>query len=273
MFFGTQARILITEWKGLAKCIMDHSIPAKDRPINQIDDLENFDIENLENINFSTADELPNIIPEKNIRVALQGPYGGMIQQKMAAYAKVARLRLEIHLSKEELFKINRAILPEDQKIPIKKMEKFDFTQLDNIQNQLDSAVLEHNLEWGEFIEEWTNQLLEYLVQSQLAMTDREVKDLHEEELASELLPRFLDLGMKLPQKDYPQMTFSDYLLLKAMLLVQSSLSRRHLEHTDVQIQKKLQGFQANLEQMREQERQLLKIHQDQTDLIVSPFI
>lgn len=272
MFFGTQARILMTEWKGLAKCIMDHSTPVKDRPVNPLEDLENFDIENLESINFSTADDLPNILAEKNIKVALQGPYGAMIQQKMAAYAKIARLRLEIHLSKEEIFKGKRAILAEEQKIPVKKIEKFNFTQLDEIQYSLDEAVVQHNTEWNEFIEVWTNQLIDYLVKSQLSMTDREVKDLQDEELITDILPRFHEIGMKLPRKDYPKMTFSDYLYLKAMLITQSALSRQHLEHTDAQVQKKLQGFQAELAQMQEQEQKVLQIQQELTDLIVSPL-
>ncbi len=272
MFFGTQARILMTEWKGLAKCIMEHSTPAKDRPVNQLEDLENFDIENLENINFSTADETPNILAEKNIKVALQGPYGAMIQTKMAAYAKIARLRLEIHLSKEEIFKGKRATIPEEQQILLKKVEKLNFTELDEMQNQLDEAVDQHSAEWREFIDEWTNQLLEYLVKVQLAMTDREVNELQEEELCTDLLPRFHELSMKLPQKDYPKMTFSDYLYLKAMLITQSALSRQHLEHADTQIQKKLQGFQADLAKMQEQEQQLLQIQKEQTQLIISPL-
>lgn len=272
MFFGTQARILMTEWKGLAKCIMDHSTAVKDKPITQFEDLENFDIENLENINFSTADEIPNILPEKNIQTALQGPYGSLIRQKLSAYGKIARLRLEIHLSKEELFKNKRANLPEEHKISVKKIEKFDFTQLDEIQYKLDELTEHHDLQWREFLAEWTNQLLEFLVHSQLAMTDREVKELQDEDLSTEILPRFIEVGLKLPKKDYSQMTFVDYLYLKAMLIIQSALSRRHLEHTDALIQKKLQEFQTELNTMQDQESQLLKLQDEQTHSVISPI-
>lgn len=269
-FIGTQARILMTEWKAVAKLVVTHSVPAKEKPITNIEDLESFDIENLENITFSTADELPNILTEKQIQIALQGPFGGCIREKMSAYAKVARLRLEIHLSKEELFKGKRAVQPEAEQIPAKKLEKLNFAQLDSVQNDLDILTETHNQEWQSFIEEWTDYLLEFFSQSNLLLTEREIKELKDEDIATELLPRFIEVGIQLPKKDYSEMSFTDYLYLKALLTAQSALSRQHLPHDDSELQQKLKNFKSLSAQMQKQEQQLLEDQKKMTTDILS---
>lgn len=262
---STQARILITEWKSLAKLIANHSTPMKEKPITHIEELENFDIENLENITFSTADEIPNTLSEKQIQTALQGPFGGLFKQKMSVYAKIARFRLEIHLSKEELFKGKRAIQPEAEQISAKKLEKLSFSQLDKIQADLDTLTEQHDQEWQEFIQEWTEKLIKFFAQSRLTLTERELKELRDEDIITELLPRFIEVGLKPPQKTYPEISFADYLYLKALLTTQSALSRQHLAHDDNEIQQKLQGFKSALTQMQKQEQELLEAQKQAT--------
>jgi hypothetical protein len=271
-FFGTQARILMTEWQALAKIIVAHSIAAKDKPITNFEDLESFDIENLENITFATADDLPNILAQKSITIALQGPFGSMIKEKMTAYAKLSRLRLELHLSKEELFKQKRLPVAEEEKIPAKKLEKLNPAQLDEIQNELDELTKLHEQEWQQFIQEWQDRLLAYLAKSKIVITDRETKELKDEDVSSELLPRFIEVGLKLPQKDYDNMSFTDYLYLKALLTVQSALSRQHLTHSDTEIQQKLQDFKPELDKMQKQENQLLEAQKKLTQTILAPI-
>jgi hypothetical protein len=268
-FFGTQARILISEWKALAKLIISHSIPAKEKPILNIEDLESFDIENLENINFGIADELPHIMAEKNIQTALQGPFGGMIRDKMAAYARLTRVRLEIHLSKEELFKNKRA-KPEAERIPEKKLEKLNFSLLDEMQHQLDELTEQHNEQWREFIQHWTEMLIDFFAESKLLLTEREVKELQDEDVTTDLLPRFIEVGLKLPQKDYKQMNCADYLYLKMLLTTQSALSRQHLAHDDAQIQQKLQGFKSQLTKMQKEEQTILEEQKKQSTAVLS---
>ena len=190
---GTQARILITEWQAVAKLIAAHSIPAKEKPIANIEDLENFDIDSLENLTFSTADELPNILSEKQIQTTLQGPYGSFIKEKMHAYARLARLRLEMHLSKDELFKSRRIPIPESEQIPAKKLEKINLSDLEEKQKQLDQLAEEHDREWKEFIESWTQKLVQYFSQSNLALTEREIKELNDDDIITEVLPRFIE--------------------------------------------------------------------------------
>jgi hypothetical protein len=256
-FYSTQARILMAEWVILAKLIMAHSIPAKEKKVVSIEDLESFDIENLENINFGTSEELPHIMAEKNINIAMQGPFGAMLKEKMAVYAAISRVRLEIHVSKEELFKTKRTT-PEEQRIPEKKLEKLSFSLLDELQNQLDELTQQHDQEWQEFIQSWTDALLAFFTQSQLTLTEREVKELKDEDIATELLPRFIEVGLKPPKPSYPQMSCTDYLQLKAFLTIQSALSRQHLPHDDAQIQQKLLGFKSELAKMQKQEQELL---------------
>lgn len=269
-FFGTQACILITEWEPLAKLIVTHSTPTKDKQVTNFEDLESFDIENLEDITFSTGDELPHILAEKNIKLALQGPFGSMIKEKMAAYAKICRFRLELHLNKEELFKNKRAAQPEQGQISTKKLESLSFTQLDKIQNDLGALAQQNNQEWENFLEEWTSHLLDFFVNAQLVLTEREIKDLKNEDISSELLPRFIDVGMELPQKEYSEISCCDYLYLKSMLTLQSSLSRRHLSHKYTEIQKILEGFKSEFAQMKKEERQLLENQKKQTTAILS---
>ncbi len=268
-FFGTQARILISEWKALAKLIISHSIPAKEKPILNIEDLESFNIENLEDINFGTSDELPHIMAEKNIQTALQGPFGAMIKDKMAAYARLTRVRLEIHLCKEELFKNKRA-KPEAEQIPEKKLEKLNFSLLDNMQHQLDELSEQHNEQWREFIQHWTEILIDFFAESKLLLTEREIRELQDEDVATDILPRFIEVGLKLPQKDYKQMNCADYLYLKMLLTTQSALSRQHLAHDDAQIQQKLQGFKPQLAKMQKEEQKILEEQKNQSSTILS---
>ena len=267
---GTQARILMTEWQALAKLIVAHSTPAKDKPITNLEELESFDIDSLENITFSTAEEIPHILAEKHIQAALQGPFGSLIKEKMAAYAKISRLRMEIHLSKEELFKTRRAEQPESERIPAKKLEKLSFSQLDDLQQQLDELTEQHNREWQEFIQQWTDHLIDFFSEAHLALTEREIKELKDEDIATELLPRFIEVGVKLPQKSYPQLSFTDYLYLKAMLTTQSALSRQHLAHDDAEIQQALSGFKSGFAQMREQEQLLSDQQKKMTASLIS---
>src|SRR5579864_4249928 len=104
-FMSTSSRILMSEWKELAKCIVNHSTPLHEKPITNIEELESFDIENLENISLGTSSEDTHILTEKQIQVVLQGPYGAFLKQKLKYYANIARFRLEIYLNGEELFK------------------------------------------------------------------------------------------------------------------------------------------------------------------------
>lgn len=264
-FFGTQARILITEWHALAKVIVAHSTPAKEKRITNLEELESFDIENLENLTFSTADELPNILAEKNIQTALKGPFGGFIKEKLTAYSRIARFRLEIHLSKEELFKNKRVTLPEAQSIPLKKLEKLNFSQLDQIQNDLGTLTEAHDQEWQEFLQQWLEKLIQFFAKTNVLLTEREIKELRDEDIVTELLPRFVEIGIKLPQKTYPSMSFTEYLNLKALLTTQSALSRQHLPHGESEIQQKLQNFQSEFTQMQNQEQQLLEDQKNST--------
>ena len=269
---GTQARILITEWQAVAKLIAAHSIAAKEKPIANIEDLESFDIDNLENLTFSTADELPNILSEKQIQTSLQGPYGAFLKEKMSAYAKIARLRLEMHLSKEELFKTRRIPIPEAEQIPAKKLEKINLSDLEEKQTALDQLTEEHDQEWRAFIESWTQKLIQYFSQAKLALTEREIKELNDDDIITEVLPRFIEVGLKLPKKDYPEISFSDYLYLKALLTTQSALSRQHLPHDDNEIQQRLKNFKPILSQMEKQEQEMLADQKKLTLAILADF-
>ncbi len=246
-----------------------HSLASKDKSITKIEDLESFDIENLENITFSTEDELPNILTEKQVQTALQGPFGFFIREKMTAYARITRFRLEVHLSKDELFKDKRIVLSDDEKIPSKKIEKMSFDKLDQIQHELNDLTETHHQEWQNFIEEWTHQLLNFFHKLHASLTEREITELQSEDIATELLPRFIEVGIKLPQK-YPQMSFSDYLFLKALLIMQSALSRQHLPHDDNELQQKLKGFKNEFAQMAKQEQQLREEQKKMSMLILS---
>jgi hypothetical protein len=270
--FGTQARILMTEWKALAKLIIAHSAIVKEKPIANIEDLENFDIENLENLTFSTTNDLPDVLTQKQVQTALQGPFGALLKDKMAAYAKIARLRLEIHLAKEELFKNKRAVKPESEQISAKKLDKLSVEQLDLIQHNLDMLTEQHDQEWREFIHHWSEQLLNFLNESRTGLTEREIDEFYHEETSTALLPRFIELGLKLPQKEYPQMSCVDYLHLKAILMIQSALSRQHLPHDDSEIQLKLKNFKSDFSDMEKQEQQARADQQQLTDAILSPL-
>lgn len=271
--FSTQTRILLTEWKAITKLIVDHSIPAKEKPISHIEELENFDIEHLENLTFSTAEAFPHILSEKQIATALQGPYGAHIRQKMAAYAKNARFRLELHLNKEEMFKNKRLVLPPEEQLSPKKLLKLSFNDLDKIQNELDSLTKEHDAQWRAFLQDWTKHLANFLVTSGgVPLTEREHKELHDEDIATELLPRFIEVGLATPEPSYPQLNFSTYLYLKAMLAVQSALSRQHLPHGESEIDNILKKYKSEWATMENQERDGLEKQKEITQSALQPL-
>ena len=269
---STSFRILISEWKELAKCIVNHSTPLHEKPITNIEELESFDIENLENISLGTSSEDTHILTEKQIYVVLQGPYGAFLKQKISHYAKIARFRLEIYLNGEELFKNKRTNLPLEDQVNEKKLKKINFSDLNAAYAELEQILIEHDNEWAEFIRRWTSTLLEYLERNKLELTEREIKELYDESLATEMLPRFIELSMKLPKKEYSEMSFADYLVLKAHLGIQSSLSRRHLSHEELDILDVLRNFKPQLEQMRAEENELLT-HQETKNAEITHFL
>lgn len=262
----------MSEWRELAKCIVNHSTPLHEKPITNIEELESFDIENLENISLGTSSEDTHILTEKQIHVVLQGPYGAFVKQKISHYAKIARFRLEIYLNGEELFKNKRTTLPAEDQINEKKLKKINFSDLNTAHTQLEQILIEHDNEWTEFIKKWIGVLLEYLERTKLPFTDRETKELYDESLATEILPRFIELSMALPRKEYTEMSFSDYLILKAHLAIQSSLSRRHLSHEELDILDVLRNFKPQLEEMKTEETELL-INQESANDAITHFL
>ncbi|MBS0351079.1 MAG: hypothetical protein JSR33_07830 [Proteobacteria bacterium] len=270
VFLGTQSRILITEWQGLAKIIVAHSVPSQEKVITNIEDLESFDIENLENITFSTGDEIPNILTEKHLNAALQGPYHGFILDKMRAYAYVARFRLELHLQKEEIFKNKRAVLDQSEQIPAKKLTKLTADQLDQMQSDLDQLTEQHDQQWRELINEWSDQLLSYFQQSQVSLTEREINGMKEEDVAAEILPRFIEIGLKLPEKDYSTLSCADYLYLKTLLTLQSALSRQHQVHELKDIEEKIKKYKTVWGEIEKHEKALLSQQLKTTEEVIS---
>lgn len=269
----THVRLLLSEWKALAKLIVTHSTPTKDKPITNLEDLESFDIENLENLVLEAPNENPPILHEKQILVALQGPYGTLIRQKMAAFAYITRLRLELHLSKEEVFKSRRATLPEEDQISPEKIVELSFSTLDNYQKELESMTEQHNEQWLHFIGHWNNEFMGFLVKESIKLTERESKEFQDEETPSEILPRFIEVGLKLPKPEYAEMNFSEYLELKGRLIIQSSLSRQHLSHTDTDINKIIKKFDKSFANMQKQEKRLVQEQQNLTQSVLKMII
>lgn len=270
LFLGTQTRILLSEWKALAKIIVAHTTLVKEKPITNIEELESFDIDNLENLTFMTPSEAPHILSEKQIRSVLQGPFGVIVKQFMSAYAEISRYRLELHLSKEDLFKTKRATLSTEHQIPSQRLVNLTFAKLEESQLQLDDLTSTHEQEWQNFIQKWSDELIKFLIKGKAIITEREINELQTEELANDIIPRFIELSMKLPKSEYPSMSFTEYLQLKAHLAVQSALSRQHLPHTEADLQEVLKNFKSSFNSMQQQEKQLQTQQQQQIQRILS---
>lgn len=216
---------------------------------------------------FSTQSEpkeekiLPTLLTVKQIQTTLEGPYHQFIKIMLTAYAKVARLRYEKYINKENIYKDQRARLAADLIISETVINRITFAGLKQAQEKLDEFTLEFHEAWQQFYSDIIDHMVEKLKHDHFNFTEYEIKELHDEEPLTELLSRFIELNIKPPVHHMP-INFIQYLSLKLHLTLNNSLSRQHLPHSDSDIQQILKKYKSDFNQISKNEKNLIQQQQ-----------
>ncbi len=251
---GTDARLVISDWHVLAKIIAGHATLIKD--LVQGEDEE--------------ETSRPNVLSQREIEDAFNGPLQKFFKQKATAYAATARVRLEITMREDENLKGRRAKLNDKDKVPESIVKKTSISDLNKIQTALDQLTSEHNEKWEESRTAWNEHILQRLSECDLSLSEIEVKEFKDPEPISELNDRFVSLNIDLPKINKADMDFSQYLTLKADVTIQSALSRQHLPNAQSDIQRVLKQLKSDFSNIRKQEQQILEEQKTATNEVVA---
>lgn len=252
-FIGTYAKIILSDWPMLAELVSVHTQLIKHAP-EQEKEVQQF-----------------NLLSERQITDAIKGPYQAFFKQKMIAYAAISRLQLELTVEKEEVFKEKRTP-PETKELPKKLVEKFSFSDLDNIRSELDQLTSEHDQQWKEYIQQWQGKILSRINEIGITLTEIEIKEFKDQEPISELYDRFVNLHIELPKTKKNAMNFQKYFTYKIYLIIHSALSRQHRPHQQEDIKKILKLLKSDLDAIRKEEKQILADQKQATDKLIEPI-
>ena len=218
-----------------------------------------------------TSEKLPPLISPIQIKTTFEGPYQNFLKLMITTYAKNARIRFEKHLLQEEIFKGNRISLVKNQ-ITSQKLEKINFSDLNQIEEKLNQMTNDFHQKWQEFYSEAAQNFIEHCKKENILLTTYEKKEIHDEEPFSELTAKFIELNLTLPEYKSP-LTFTQYLSMKIHLTLQSALSRQHLPHGNTEINEILKKFKPNFNKMSKQEKQLFNKQQDQVNEVIKSLV
>lgn len=248
----TYTKITLSDFKILANLITNHSKLVKEAAR---------ETESQEAI----ESKQPRMLTDREILDALNGPLGIFFKDKIMAYSTIARVRLELTISKEELFKEHRQ-QPEEYKINKKYLENLTLSEVSEIQNHLDELSENHYEQWHEKLNEWQQLILKKLETLGITLSIVEIQEFLGKEPISELLDRFTDLKIELPKTKKEAMNYSNYLKYKTNIAVFSSLSRQHLSYEEKDINRILKNLKSVFDQIRQEQEQLTKTQEQETN-------
>lgn len=239
-FFGTYARIILSDWPALAELLVRYSTPIKvsikkDKPAN--------------------TSKL--ILTKAQIDETLISPFHTFLKPHINAAAMLYRFKFELAVQENEALKEQLPKLDEKQILPAGTLEKISVNQIEKMQTDLNTLLGQQNKQWNEGLLLWKETLVNALEKNGVSLSDLEYKELQNQETTSELLDRFVELNIDLPKTRKSEMTFHKYLTLKIDLSIQSALSRTQKPHAQSDIQKVLKKIKTPLEMIRKQEIQI----------------
>jgi len=253
-FIGTHAKVILSDWQVLATIVTKHSTLIKESTQEEE----------------SESEPGPQVLSQREIDDAFNGPMQAFFKQKITAHSAIARLRLHLTMNDDETFKEKRAKLPDEDKIPESILSSTSLSDLNKIGKELDQLTTEHHEQWEQCRDAWNKHILQRLSETGLSLSEIEIKEFQDPEPISELSDRFVSLNIALPKTHKADMDFSKYLTLKTDIAVQSALSRQHLPHEQSDIQRILKQLKSDFNAIRKQEQQILSEQKAATNQAVA---
>jgi hypothetical protein len=254
-FINTYQRVLISDYPTIAKLLYKHSCFLKDGGYNE----EEFN-----------ADPT-NVLSEKQIQDAIQGPYSAFFLSKIQVFTIIARLRMAAHIEKEDSLKDNLTTLEKDFEIDPKKLEDFPSDEVTKLQEQFDELVTSQYQQWEGQLFFWQMSLTGAMRESGVAVTEMEADEFAAAEPITEILDHYKDLNLEPPKVSYP-LSFADYFRLKAYIAIHSALSRMMQPHTPKDIEKHMKALKKTLQEVEQKEKELAAAQNAETDEFLKPL-
>lgn len=253
-FFGTHARIILSDWPALAQLLIRYSTPVK---VSIKKDK-------------TTAPPSKAILTKAQIDEALISPFHTFLKPHINAAATLYRYKLELAVQEDEALKEQLPKLDDEQALPPETLEKISVNHSEKIQTGLNTLLGEQNQQWNEALLMWKEMLVTALEKNGVSLSDLEYKELQNQETTTELLDRFVELNIDLPKTRKSKMTFHKYLTLKIDLSIQSALSRTQKPHAQSDIQKILKKIKTPLEMIRKQEIQIAAQQKQAVEVLIT---
>lgn len=247
-FISTDQKVLLSDWTVLAKLIFKHASLLKDGGYTE----EDFD-------NSPTK-----VLSDRQFDDALRGPYSAFFRGKIRAFAIICRLRMAAHTHKQDSIKDNLQSLRPKLQLQSDVSERFGNDELKPYQETLDGLVSHHNQQWEGQLFFWQSSIISGLNEAKLGINDHESDEFNIAEPLSEIFERYQNYNIDLPKVTFP-LSFHDYLLLKAKLLILSALSRQHQPHEEKQIQAFITAIKKPLAEIKQAEEALIKTQDKET--------
>ncbi len=241
-FITTYQRVLISDWPIMAKLIFKHSHPLKEGGYKEA--------------NFKN--NATNVLSERQIQDALQGPYSAFFLSQLKAFSIIARLTMVVKINKEDALKDNYTSLHPEFKIDPKKIENFQSTEVTHIREAFDELTNNQCQQWEGKLFFWQMSVTGALKINGVNISEMELDEFNAPEPLSELLARYDNVNITPPKVTYP-LNFTDYFHLKAYLTVLSALSRQHLPHGEKEIEKHMKALKKPLKDIEKEQAELLK--------------
>lgn len=247
-YFSTDAKILISQWKTMQEKIINSIKPIKQ---------------------FNTEKE-QFLLSDQQLYDTLNGPLQAFFKQKLTAYSCLAKARLYLVLTKDDLFK-NKI-----EKNLNKELIKISNENLIEIEKNLNNLTNIHYNQWQKKQEIWVEKLILALKNKNISLSEIEIKELKYQETSSELINRFIDLNIHTIPSSTSK-NFESYYRLKIYLTIHSSLSRQQQAHDNLTINKLSKNLNTEFKEIHDKETELIKTQwvetKDVIKLVINPSL
>lgn len=204
------------------------------------------------------------LVTDQQLADALNGPLQFFFKTKLSAFATIAKVRLMLTMSNEDVFKENQLAYTESE------LQSISTNTLDSLQKSLVEQTKNHHQQWQEAFRHWKKNLLINLTAHDLALTELEINSFQEQETLSALLNRFIDLHLEYEKPE--QYDASNYLRLKTQLIIHSSLSRRHEPHEAHEIHQFFKKLKKDFKMINEEAKELVRRQEAETKDLIEPI-
>lgn len=236
----THAKLSLSQWQVLADIIKQHSKR-----------------ENPNETEVATEPSEEQTLSITQINDAVDGPFQAFFNDKISAYARLAQLQFACNLETDDLLKDNIHPNTKPQQFSSRELAQFDTEKIAALQKQLDALCTDHYTQWQQHAQEWIELTLQQLNRIKLELSTLETTELQAVEPISELLERYVALNLDKPKVKKADMSFRQYLTLKADLAIHSALARQHKPHQQKDIDQYLKQLQKTLNNIYKSEQQL----------------